>query len=82
MRKEILMDTKNPTYDEVMSQKPVFISECDGYLYVLLPAREYYDNTIWKVDKKTHEVSYMMFTDYIINVSAHAAYVVKPDYET
>ena len=76
------MDAKTPTYDEVMNKEPIFISESEGYLYVLLPPAEHYDNTIWKVNKNTHEVVYMMFTDYIINVSDKATYVVKPDWES
>ena len=77
------MATKTPTYDELMSREDVqSISEHEGFLYVKLPPTEYYDNTIWRVNKETHEVSYMMFTDYLCNVYAHATYIVKPDWET
>lgn len=74
---------KTPSYDELMARQDVdFISECDGYLYVSLPARQMFDNTIWKVNKRTKEVSYMMFTEYIITVSKRAKYIKAPDWET
>ena len=60
------MAAKTPTYDELMRRKDTqFVSEHGGYLYVKLPPTEYYDNTIWRVDKQTHEVFYMMFTEYL-----------------
>lgn len=51
------------------------VYEYDGFYYVLVKAREYYDNSIWKVNKKTGEVSYMMFTEFIINVERFATSV-------
>ena len=75
------MTSQTPTYEELMARKDVvFISEYEGYLYVALPARQYYDNCIWKVDKKTHEVYYMMFTEYLVNVDSKATYIVNPDW--
>ena len=70
-----------PSYDELMNQKPNFIAKCDGYLYVKLPPRQFYDNVIWKVNEKTKEVTYMAFTDYIVNIYGRQTYVVKPDWE-
>ena len=75
------MDNNTPTYDELMSREDAsFIAEHGGYLYVKLPAREHYDNTIWKVDKSTHEVFYMMFTEYISTIDDKAHYIKKPDW--
>lgn len=76
------MAFETPTYDELVKQKPIFVSECDGYLYFWLPHEDRYDNTIWKVDKRTHEVAYMAFPDYLVQVSERATYVVKPSWET
>lgn len=74
---------KEPTYDELMARNDViFISEYGDYLYVALPAEEMFDNTIWQVDKRTKEVTYRMFTDYIINVSSRAKYIKAPEWET
>lgn len=75
------MDLKwHPTYDELMNWKDVeFIAELDGYLYVKLPAREMYDNTIWKVDKKTHKVTYMMYTEFF-TIEDSVSYVVPPSW--
>ena len=75
------MAIKIPSYDEVMHEKPIFISEADGYLYVWLRHKDPNDNSIWKVNKQTHEVAYMAFPDYLCNVSERATYVVKPDWE-
>ena len=70
---------KDPTYDELMAEKPVFVSECGNYLYIWPKAKQMYENTIWKVNKQTKEVAYMMFTEYIISVSKTATYVVPPE---
>lgn len=60
------MPQKTPTYDELMARKDAqFIAELDEKIYVKLPPREQYDNTVWEVNKKTHEVSYMMFTAFL-----------------
>ena len=76
------MYDKIPTYDELMVRTDVhFISEYDGHLYVKLPPTEYYDDTIWKVDKKTHQVSYMAYTKYMCTVMDKAQYIKKPDWE-
>ena len=70
----------DPTYEQLMAKTRSFITEYDGYLYVKLPAEEYYDNTIWKVNKETKEVSYMMFTEYIIEISERAKFIEGPDW--
>ena len=70
------MPKRTPTYEELMAREDTqFIAELGGNLYVKLPPREHYDNTIWKVDKNTHEVSYMMFTAFL-GISNRATYVL------
>lgn len=67
------------SYEQLMAREDIdFISEYDGYLYVKLYPTEQFDNSIWKVDKTTHDVSYAMFTDYIANVYGKDHYLVKP----
>lgn len=60
------------TLDDLLKEEVNFVYELDGYYYVKLKPKCFYENAIWKVDKKTGEVSYMMFTDFIINVERFA----------
>lgn len=69
------MSTRTPTYEELMARSDIqFVAEHNGHIYVKLPPVEYYDNTIWKVDKKTHNVSYMMFTEFLA-IADRAEYI-------
>lgn len=54
--------------DDLLKEEVNFVTEYDGFYYVKLKPKYFYENSIWKVNKKTGEVSYMMFTEYIINV--------------
>lgn len=56
------------TLDELLKEEVNAVYEYDGYFYVKLKPKCYYENAIWKVDKKTGKASYMMFTEFIINV--------------
>lgn len=78
------MANKVPTYEELMArQDKVFVSEYEDFLYVKLPPREHYDNTIWKVNKRTHEVTYMMFTKYLVTIDEQATYLyAAPEWKT
>ena len=74
------MDNDVPTYNELMNfDDAVFVSDYQGYIYVKLHANDTYDNTIWKVNKKTHEVVYMMYTDYF-EIMDRVTYIKKPDW--
>ena len=76
-----MVDIKS--YEQLMARKDIdFISECDGFLYVKLYPTEKFDDSIWKVDKATHEVTYMMFPDYVGYIHHRATYLKKPNYET
>ena len=56
------------TLDDLMKEEVTSVYEHDGFYYVKLKPRAYYENTIWKVDKKTGKATYMMFTDFICHV--------------
>lgn len=60
------------TFDELINAGIVMISEYGNCLFVRVKPEYLYDNSIWVVDKKTGEVTYMMFTDYITNVEPKA----------
>lgn len=44
------------------------ITEHKRYYYIFLVNDSKYDSTMYKVDKSTGKASYMMFTEYILNV--------------
>lgn len=54
--------------DELLAADIVSISEYDGFYYVKTKPDCYYDNSIWKVNKQTRKATFMLFTEYIVNV--------------
>ena len=69
-------DNGIPSYDELMTHpNPDFKAEYQGYLYVKLPPKEPYDNSTWKIDPKTHEVSFMLFTQFF-EIAGKAKYII------
>ena len=53
---------------ELLDAEITYASECDGFYYIKVKENYFYSNCIWKVDKSTGKASYMMFTEYILNV--------------
>ena len=62
------MDGNYQTVEEMLKQGIIFVIDYEGFYYVRVKPTAFYENAIWKVDKKTFEVSYMMFTDFIIDI--------------
>lgn len=60
------------TLDELLSAGINSAWETDGYYYIKLKPDGPYDNGMWRVDKKTKSVSYIDFTDFIINIEDNA----------
>lgn len=60
------------TLDALMKEKVNRVWEHNGYYYVELKPKQFYENAIWKVDKITGKASYMMFTEFLINVKRFA----------
>ena len=56
------------SFDELLKSNVRRITECGNFYYVELEPTEFYDNSMWKVDKETGEVSFMYYTDYIIDI--------------
>lgn len=50
------------TLKELMKEDILFMSDYDGYYYVKLSKDK--DDTMWKVNKKTGEVSYTQLVSY------------------
>ena len=70
------MPKKVPTYEELTAREDkVFVAEHEGFLYIALPAREYYDNAVWKVNKETHEVTPMLLAMYLGTIDPKATYI-------
>lgn len=61
------------TLDELLNCDIKFVSEYNGYYFIKLQPYCYYDNSIWRINKATGEVSYMMFTQYLCDGIANKA---------
>lgn len=56
---------------ELIGQGIDFITKDETYFYVRVKPSSYYENSIWKVNRETRKVEYMMLTEYIISVMDH-----------
>ena len=56
------------SFAELMKNAILYAAEDESYFYVKV--KEDYDlsNAMWKVDKKTKKVSYIDYTDFIVNI--------------
>lgn len=54
------------TLDELLSSDVGDVFENEEAYFVLLSPEMHYDNSMWKIDKRTNSVSYMEFTQYIL----------------
>lgn len=68
MHKEKNGITVYENLSELLSAEIIFVTEYEGFYYVMLKPYCEYDNTIWKVDKRTGKASYMMYTEYILTI--------------
>lgn len=50
--------------DELLGADIVFVVEYDGFYYFRLEPEEHFDNTVWKVDKQTKEISCIHLVEY------------------
>lgn len=60
------------TLDELLSLKIDYVTEHDGYYFVFPPREGPYDNTVYKVDKKTGKAVYIPYIDYMLNIEEKA----------
>ena len=70
MKENVIMAVFD-SVEELIEQGIEFVTKDETYFYVRVKPRAYYENSIWKVNRKTRKVEYMMFTEYIISVSDH-----------
>ncbi len=59
--------------DELLNSKINFVTEYEGAYYFKLKPYCNLDNSIWKVNKTTGKVEYMMFTQYLCTGIAEKA---------
>lgn len=63
------------TFDELLNAEIVSVSEYEGFYYIRLKPQEFYDNSMWKVDKKTKNVSLMYYTEYLLEINDKAKHI-------
>ena len=47
--------------EELIEQGIEFVTKDETYFYVRVKPSAYFENSIWKVNRKTRKVEYMMF---------------------
>lgn len=60
------------TLDELLNSDIEFVSDYNGKYYIGVKPESKYDNSIWKVDKRTGEVSCSSFIDYMLEIEDKA----------
>lgn len=58
--------------DDMPLEKLIEAAEDEGYYYLKFQSDEYYDDSMWKVDKNTGEATYIDYTKYIVDVHEFA----------
>lgn len=56
------------TLEEILDEDIEYSVEDSNFYYLRPKVTVEYDNTLWRVDKKTKKVEYMDFTEYILDV--------------
>lgn len=59
------------TFDELLTSKLLWVTGCDEYYYMKPPLDDYYDERVYKVNKKTKEVSCIHYIDYMSDIESH-----------
>ena len=54
------------TFDDLLNEDISFVKETEDFYFIGLKSQGNYDNTIYKVNKKTKEVSWMVFIDFLL----------------
>lgn len=65
------------TLNDLLQEDIEWIVEHDGFYYVKL-TKERADDTVWKVDKRTREASYMQYPMFLILVGDDGKHI-NPD---
>lgn len=60
--------TEYETFDELLNADIMEMTEDVDNYYILTKPQQYYENNIWIVNKKTKEVSFMYYIQYVINI--------------
>ncbi len=54
------------TFNDLINEDIDFVDETDDFYFIGLKSQETYENAIYKVNKKTKDVSWTAFTTFII----------------
>lgn len=66
-----------PTFDELRNTEIGYAAYADNCIYVCPAAASEYENSIYRIDKDSHEVTSMFFTDYIDSSDYDPEKIVK-----
>ncbi len=64
--------TEYETFDELLNADVLFITEDEKNYYIRVKPERFFDNCVWVVDKDTKKVSFIYYTDYLVDVIDHA----------
>ena len=68
------------TFDELLNADIESVFEDENNYYFHLVPECYFENAMWVVNKKTYEVSYMMFTKFRFEIlDTESVREIKPD---
>ena len=59
--------TEYETFDELLNAEIILMSEDDVNYYIRTKPQQLYENCVWVVNKITENVSFIYFTDYIVD---------------
>lgn len=57
--------TEYETFDELLDADIIEMTEYGENYYIRVKPQQFYDNTMWVVNKRTNEVSFILFTQYL-----------------
>lgn len=59
--------TEYESFNELLNADIDEMTENKNRYFIQLKPEQFYDNTVWVVDKQTKSVSFIHFTEYLIN---------------
>lgn len=70
---------KTPTLEELMQIELGFAAYADDCVYVCPASASEYDNSVYRVDKDSHAVTPMFFTEYVVSDDSDPEKVLSGD---
>lgn len=60
------------SFKELLNSDIAFMTELGDDIFIKVKSDDPYDNVIWKYNKKTERIGWMLYTTYILTVSDQA----------